>query len=164
MLSSQLVIGSAMLAVTVVLHVGGVVLLISGYRYRRDRSGHRETYTRATLLLVGMTLGILLLHTVEIWLWALLYVGLGEFRSLEAALYFSTVTFTTLGYGDLTLDERWRILSSLEAVNGLLLFGISTALLVAVVRRMLTDLSMLEEENATGGSTPDGRKRNDGAP
>ena len=69
-----------------------------------------------------------------------------------------------MGYGDLTLDERWRILSSLEAVNGLLLFGISTALLVAVVRRMMTDLSMLEEENATGGSTPDGRKRNDGAP
>ncbi len=146
MFGGQLLIGSAMLGLTTVVHVAGVVLLIKGY-HRWMRIPHRRTsYGHAVTVLVGLVLGILLLHTVEIWAWALLYLGLGEFAGLEAALYFSTVTFTTLGYGDITLGERWRILSSIEAVNGLLLFGISTALLVAAIRKCLVALSVTEED------------------
>lgn len=59
------------------------------------------------------------------------------FGTLEEALYFSTVTLTTLGYGDITLDEQWRLFASLEAANGIILFGWSTALIFAVVQRIV---------------------------
>ena len=55
---------------------------------------------------------------------------------MEAALYFSMVTFTTLGYGDVLLDERWRLMAAFEAANGIIIFGLSTAVVVAVVQRV----------------------------
>ena len=61
---------------------------------------------------------------------------LGEFDSLEPALYFSTVTFTTLGYGDITLTEGWRLLSAFEAANGIILFGVSTAFVFAMIQKI----------------------------
>ena len=64
------------------------------------------------------------------WIWAAAYVGIGAIESLEPALYFSVVAFTTLGFGDITLPLEWRLLSGLTAANGLLLFGLSTAFLV----------------------------------
>lgn len=70
------------------------------------------------------------IHTVEAWAWAFIYLELGEFEELSKALYFSVVTCKALGYGDITLSERWRLLSTFEAMGGLLLFGTSTAFLV----------------------------------
>ncbi|MGB3020865.1 MAG: potassium channel family protein, partial [Methyloceanibacter sp.] len=64
----------------------------------------------------------------------ILYLALGAIGSFEQAVYFSTVTFTTLGFGDIILDERWRLLSSFEAANGLLMFGWSTALVFVAVK------------------------------
>jgi hypothetical protein len=60
----------------------------------------------------------------------------GAFSALEPALYFSTVTFATLGYGDITLNESWRLLASFEAANGIIMFGWTTALIFAVVQRL----------------------------
>ena len=77
------------------------------------------------------------IHTLEAWCWAVVYRALGEFRTLESALYFSVVTATTLGYGDLVLSERWRLLSTFEAMGGLMLFAVSAAYLVAVMKRFL---------------------------
>jgi hypothetical protein len=73
---------------------------------------------------------------VEVWLWAGLYLVIGALETLEEALYFSTVTFSTLGYGDVVLDNSWRLLGSFEAANGLFLFGWSTALVFAVIQRL----------------------------
>ena len=87
---------------------------------------------------MGAALVLLLLHFVEVTIWALSYLGLpaiSRLESLEQAVYFSLVTFTDLGYGCITLDPEWRVLSGLEAMNGILLFGWSTALLFAVVQR-----------------------------
>ena len=66
-------------------------------------------------------------------IWALLFVLLGEFRDFATALYFSGVTFATLGYGDVVLSERWRLLSAVEAANGILMFGVSTAAMTGAV-------------------------------
>jgi hypothetical protein len=71
---------------------------------------------------------------LEVWCWAVLYLLLGALESIEKAVYFSTVTFTTLGFGDIVLDEEWRLLSSFEAANGLLMFGWSTALVFVGVQ------------------------------
>ena len=106
----------------------------------------RRNYIGVMGVLVLTIVGLFLMHTVEIWSWAALYVWLGEFESFERALYFSTVTFTTLGYGDITLQERWRLLSGVEAVNGIMLFGVSTAFLFAVMRRLFEAASIIEPE------------------
>ncbi len=65
---------------------------------------------------------------------------------MERSLYFSTVTFTTLGYGDITLQERWQLLSSLEAVNGIILFGVSTAFVFGVIRKLFEAATIIRSE------------------
>ncbi len=132
-----------MIALTVVIHIAGIIGLIA---YLKDRgmqtvgSGH---YVGMVRVLVVTIPGIFFAHTAEIWRWAVLYIWLGEFESLERALYFSTVTFTTLGYGDITLQESWQLLSSLEAANGVILFGVSTAFVFAVMRKMFEAASII---------------------
>ena len=143
MFGGQIFIGSAMIALTVVIHIAGIIGLIA---YLKDRgmqtvgSGH---YVGMVRVLVVTILGIFFAHTPEIWSWAVLYIWLGEFESLERALYLSTVTFTTLGYGDITLQESWQLLSSLEAANGVILFGVSTAFVFAVMRKMFEAASII---------------------
>lgn len=73
---------------------------------------------------------------VETLLWASTYVFIGAIAHFEEALYFSIVTFTTLGYGDIVLSEGNRLLASLEAANGIIIFGWSTAIIMAVVQRL----------------------------
>ncbi|MDO8696345.1 MAG: transporter [Pseudomonadales bacterium RIFCSPLOWO2_12_59_9] len=85
------------------------------------------------LLLSAVMLLLMFGNSLQIALWAWLFVLLGEFDSVATALYFSAVTFATLGYGDLVLSESWRLLSGLEAANGILMFGVSTAVMTAAV-------------------------------
>ncbi len=85
--------------------------------------------------MVTTVLGLFFVHTVEIWAWAFVYLSLGVVPSLEASLYFSTTTFSTVGYGDMVLPHSWRLLGALEGVNGFLLIGWSTAYLVAASTR-----------------------------
>jgi hypothetical protein len=73
---------------------------------------------------------------VEVLVWAVTYLALSAIDGLERAVYFSMVTFTTLGYGEIVLDERWRLLASFEAANGIIMFGWTTAIVVAVVQRI----------------------------
>jgi hypothetical protein len=103
---------------------------------RGDGTLHVQKSLRI-LIFTGLIL--VFLHIVQIAIWALTYRALvpaGQLESLEQAVYFSFVTFTTLGYGDITLGEGWRLLSGIEAMNGILLVGWSTAVLFAVVQRV----------------------------
>jgi hypothetical protein len=77
-------------------------------------------------------IGFVLAHIVEIVLWAAAYRLAGELQSFEEAVYFSAVTFATIGYGDITLSSDGRLASALEGVNGILLFGWTTAFLFKV--------------------------------
>jgi hypothetical protein len=78
-------------------------------------------------------------HVIQIALWAVVFVMCGLMATFEKALYFSAQNYTALGYGDIVLSERWRLLGPLEAINGLLLFGLSTALMFAVMSRLITN-------------------------
>jgi Ion channel len=79
-----------------------------------------------------------LLHLMQIGLWALTILMCGEASTFANAFYFSAQNYTALGYGDVILSERWRLLGPLEAINGLLLFGLSTAVMFAVMSRLIT--------------------------
>jgi len=92
-------------------------------------------------VLISTALVLITLHIIEILVWAFAYIMVlpdGELQSLESAFYFSAVTFTTLGYGDITLSSDWRILSGLQAIDGILLIGWTTAFLFAVLQRAWT--------------------------
>lgn len=91
---------------------------------------------RVGKLVLTLALVVLLIMvgvTICVWVWAGAYMALGVFESLEEAIYFSIVSFTTLGLGDITLDPQWRILSALPAVNGLIIFGLSTAFMMEYI-------------------------------
>ena len=72
-------------------------------------------------------------------LWAVFYLMVDALPTLEDAIYFSLVTFTTLGYGDITLDERWRVLAAFEAANGIIMFGWTTAIIATAAHRLFYD-------------------------
>src|SRR5262245_29413594 len=75
-------------------------------------------------------------HLVEIALWAVLLIMCGEFQEFASAYYHSAVNYTTLGYGDLLLTPSWRLLGPVEATNGVLMFGVSAAMVFAVIQRL----------------------------
>lgn len=91
-------------------------------------------FTNTATIVVGV-LFVMLVQTANVWVWATTYYLLGTFQEFEPALYFSLVSYSTLGFGDIVLDSHWRLLSGLTAANGLLSFGWSTAYLVELVRR-----------------------------
>ena len=134
MLENQMIIGTAMIIASVVFHVTALVYLVRILK-RITRSGPVPlTGMQSVAFLSVSVLYIVSVHTVEAWGWAYVYRSLGEFAGIEQALYFSVVTATTLGYGDITLSDRWQLLSSFEAMGGLILFGVSVAFLFEIVR------------------------------
>jgi len=86
-----------------------------------------------TALLVSL-LGTLAMISVAVWIWTAAFRALGIFPTVESALYFALVSFTTLGYGDVLLPDEWRLLGGMTAANGFLSFGLLTALLVETMR------------------------------
>ena len=147
MFGEQILIGSAMIALTVVIHTAGIIGLIACFKVFGSRIVGQWKYIAMTRVLMITIVGIFFVHTVEIWIWAVLYRWLGEFENLERALYFSTVTFTTLGYGDITLQEHWQLLSGFEAVNGIILFGVSTAFVFGIIRKLFEVMEIIKVEN-----------------
>ena len=134
MLNGLLIIGSALIVTTVVIHVIGLSLALAFFHTWGGRIVTRGKYAGLLIVLSVTVLGIFFLHALEMFCWALLYMWLGEFETLERALYFSAVTFTTLGYGDITLNRDWQLLSGFEAANGIILVGVSTAFIFAILR------------------------------
>lgn len=86
-------------------------------------------------VLSAVMLWTVLMMTVSVWIWAFALWGLGVFVTLEGSVYFSLVAFTTLGFGDVLLPVEWRLLGGLAAANGLLVFGLLTAMLVETLRQ-----------------------------
>jgi hypothetical protein len=94
-------------------------------------------------------------HLIEIALWAVVFLLCGEISTFETAFYFSAENYTALGYGDIVLSERWRLLGPLEAINGLLLFGLSTALMFAIMSRLIADRLHLHQEEQHASTFPE---------
>jgi len=144
----NLAAAGAMVALTVLLHFWGLIALTRIVSGGSERLRAHEGAGRAALVIVLGVFGVFALHTIEIWLYAALYrVVLMETQTFEEALYFSTVTFASLGYGDIVLSPRWRLISAIEAANGVILFAWSTAFLFTLTRRLnLIERDWLERE------------------
>jgi hypothetical protein len=121
------------MALCVTIHAGGV-----SWALRRLR-GHAQLtlpFWRSTWLFINVAVWIIVLHLCEIAVWAGFYVWKGAMTDVQSALYFSAVTYTTTGYGDLVLPVEWRLVGGVEALTGILMCGWSTAFFMAVVSRL----------------------------
>ncbi len=136
----QLVLASVMAALIVLVHLFGLAVLA---RLLRSHSRFmRHVQILPLTLLLGATLGILAIHTVEIWIYAALYLKLHAFADFEEALYYSTVTYASIGYGDVLMPHAWRILGAIEGAVGIIMLGWSIAFLVS----LLTQLRVLRHD------------------
>eukprot|EP01032_Pedospumella_encystans_P006164 gene6164-7381_t len=119
-----------MISLTVVIHTFGLMGVTHVMSWVTDRirlHGHRSRM----LAMNTVVIGVFAVLTAEVWLWAASFTLIGVVDDFETALYFSTITFSTVGYGDVVPHPEWRMLAALEGVNGFLLIGWSTAYLIA---------------------------------
>ena len=129
---TKLLIAFGLMAVCVVMHAGGVA---SALLWARKQPYSSQQVWRSTWLFIALASWMILLHLSEIGVWALFYLWKGAVADLHSALYFSSVTYTTTGYGDVVLPEEWRIVGGVEALTGILMCGWSTGFFFAVVSR-----------------------------
>jgi len=136
-MAPQIALGSLLVLVTTAVHAFCTFLALVVLRGEsRWFQWEHARLLRGTLLVSSLVLLLFFASLVEAWIWAHVYVAVGALDDLETALYFSTVTFTTLGYGDVTLGADWRLLSTFEAANGTVMFGWSTSLVVAYIHQV----------------------------
>jgi hypothetical protein len=132
---SNIAYGAILILLTTVVHAGGMSLAFRSIRNHATVAGSRLHLGR--VFKVGRVVLIMyLVAIVEVLIWGAAYLAFDAIEGFEKAIYFSAVTFTTLGYGDVVLDGSRRLLSSLEAINGIIMFGWSTAIVIAVVQRV----------------------------
>jgi len=124
----------SVIGVTVVIHSVGLSMLMRRLNARAIEAA-RLRHSFSTVM-AATVIAVAVLHGCEAAVWAVVYRLIGVVPDFETAFYFSFVAFTTVGFGDVTLAPPWRILSAMEAADGMLLFGWSTAFLFAVVQRV----------------------------
>ncbi len=136
MLFAPLALSAALVLVTVVIQIVGLAVFIWIMRRRASRFAGFSYVLQQLGVILAVVMGLFLLHALQIWLYAVVYLALNEFESFEAALYFSTSSFTTVGYGEIFIESRWRIVAAIQSANGFLLLGWSTIFLLSVLTRL----------------------------
>jgi voltage-gated potassium channel Kch len=131
----QLTAGAGLFVATVAIQA---LFMSRGLRTLRSVEKYRPMVMprRPTITTVIWVLFLMIPIMVDVILWATFYYAQDALQSFEESLYFSTVTFTTVGYGDIVLGSEWRQLATFEAMNGWIIFGWTTALIITVVERL----------------------------
>ena len=139
----QVLVVSAISAVNIMLHALVTVAAISIGRAAGLRRTMRP-HLHLMAVMVATATVLMLAHTIEVLVWAVTYEIVGVAPEGSEVLYFAFVNYTTLGYGDITPVPAWRLLGPMTAMNGILMFGWSTALLFEVLRRTLEHLGSID--------------------
>jgi voltage-gated potassium channel Kch len=133
----EISLAGGVVAVCLLLHVTGLLLMAEWMMQRREYFLRTNARIHSAALIVLLFSGIMLLHMIETSTWAVFYYTRSLFSDFETSLYFSLTSYTTIGYGDVLLPQRWRLLGAIEGISGVLLCGISTAFIFAVMSAML---------------------------
>jgi hypothetical protein len=131
-------IGIGMMALTMIINVTGIVAWLNHLARRLEQHTRQGTKPNLFNAILFTSIVLLVIHMIQAFLWAVLYLALpggSGLEDLHDAFYFSVITITTLGYGDITLNEQWHLLSGLESMIGIIVFGMSTAMIYAVVQK-----------------------------
>ena len=137
-LATNICLGLGFILATFLLHafaLDGMMRILSPFIQKSRAKRNDKVHFWPVLTLLITATGIIFIHSAEIWMWAFLYVYLpiSSIPDFETALYFSAVSSSTVGYGDVVLSSHYRILGSMEAASGMILFGWSTAFLFEVL-------------------------------
>jgi hypothetical protein len=135
----SLIIGCVTIVVSMGIQVVAVVLLL---RYLIRKLNAKDRILQGfgfDIYMISIVLLILFIgHLVQIGIWAGLFLYLDEFSDFVTAFYHSTVNFASLGYGDIVMSEKWRLLGALEATNGVLMFGLSSGTIIAMMTNLFS--------------------------
>lgn len=132
----KLLLAVGVMALCVIIHASGVTAAL---RRLRGALHHGHTFWQSTAICIRLAAWMIGWHLLEITVWALFFLWQEAISDLQSAFYFSAVTYTTTGYGDLVLPPEWRLVGGVEALTGILMCGWSTAFLFAVVSRVQMD-------------------------
>lgn len=138
MILMKVMIALMMLIVTTVIHAFGMMLAMKISHSKNDTDRFSMVCTRV-MRLSFIVICMFILTLIEVAAWATTYLSIDAIVGLEKAVYFSMVTYTTLGYGDVFLDENWRVLASYQAANGIIMFGWTTAIVMYAIRQVYFD-------------------------
>jgi|SRR5271157_3122252 len=129
-----LIVSLVTILVTIVIHALALVGIFHLVRHLHQLGLAGVRFWRDVAIVASATLLALTAHLVEITIWAFVFVFCGEFAKFAGAFYHSAMNYTTLGYGDVVMTASWRLFGPLEAADGMLMFGISTAIVIAVIQ------------------------------
>jgi len=137
----QILLGTGLLTFSAIIHVAAVALSVPLFGKLSARlPPERWPRLRIIALLALAVFVLVFAHTIQVWTWAVSFLAITDLPNLPTSFYFATVTYTTLGYGDIVLGPDARIVATFCAITGLLTFGISTAFLIGVLTRVLPDV------------------------
>lgn len=138
----ELLVAMLMVLLTVLIHGAGIYGLARALRLeaREEAAWHIHPISpRGMAITLALVVGLIVLHGIEIWTYAVLYLAVDAIHMLREAVYFSTITYATIGYDDEIIAPSWKLVAAIEGVNGVILMGWSTAFFVRVVARMGRD-------------------------
>jgi hypothetical protein len=133
---APLILGCLMVMGNMLIQIVAVVVLVQMLLRKINSGGFHHAYLVDVRIVSTVLMVLFAGHLLQFATWALLFVGLGEFTNFHTAFYFSAVNFTSLGYGDIVMSERWRLLGALEAANGVMMFGLSASTILSVMNRL----------------------------
>ena len=133
---TEISIAAAIVCDCLLVHVAAMLWMADRILSRPEYRERTATRRHFSIIIIAAFSGTVLLHVAEAALWALFYYSRSLFSDFETALYFSLVSFGTIGYGDVLLPQRWRLLGAIEGISGILLCGVSTAFIFAIVNGM----------------------------
>ena len=142
--AGQIGLGFAWTCVTLAIAVGFIIILIEFFHLIERPLRHFPGGVRRGILLIASVLWMLLAMIAVVFAWAALFQTLGAFSNLEDAFYLAMVSITTVGFGDVVLGREWRILSGFTAAEGFIIFGLDTAVLFEMMRRLRNDQAMID--------------------
>ncbi len=131
---TKLLIAFSLMALCVAIHAMGIIAVFRWMEVRLAR-GARDFWPSAWRL-IRIASWTVFLHLLQILVWAFMYAWRGAMPDFTAAAYFSAVTYTTTGYGDLVLPEEWRLVGGVEALTGILMCGLSTGMFFALFTKV----------------------------
>ena len=140
----QILIGAGLILATTIIAVIALLLVETVLTNRREWLLKPPHPLKMVTLLCGAVVWFLMIISIAVWIWAVAFLGLDLFETTEEAVYFSIVTFTTLGFGDVLLPREWQLLSGMASINGLLMIGIQTAALIEVLRQVRSTQSKMD--------------------
>ncbi|NNU16585.1 two pore domain potassium channel family protein [Parvularcula sp. ZS-1/3] len=133
----QVGVAAAVIAVTAIIHAIFTMIIRGFARIKDDPKGVMDDLGGVIRLTV-VSLWLIAAHALSAGAWALAYVKVGISQTFADALYFALSTYTTLGFGDVLAPEEWQLLTGFASMNGLLMFGLSAAVLVDAAARIRT--------------------------